>query len=401
MGKSVVDPDMTRSAASKLSSRLAIVAPQDHIDILSSDPSSAWLVDAELVPLESGQPVPFSKLIGSEIVVVEVDPDDPVSMNRIDAIKDEMPSASIVVALEDSSLSLVRRLVRVGVADVVALPLSAEEILQVIISIAEVRAAHVRDEIQLAPVISVFKALGGSGATTLITHLAHQLADPEAKKPNVCILDLDLQFGRVTEVLDMSPRRSILDLVEAGGRLDADYFHSVEVRRDDGVSVVGAPSEIGPIEAVDIESLDRIVRLARQEFDYVLIEMPSSLTNWALSLLSESDRVLLMAEQSVPSLRQARRRIDLLRSLGFDMRLLSIVINRADKRLFKAIGIDDVEDALGCNVFETLREDTPYVANAQQQGLLVQQLRSKSVYAQDVARLAARLEAGLLNEKQS
>lgn len=401
MGDNQYPSDRDRNAISKLSARIAVVASPAQVVMLQGDSSSAWLGDARMIPVRAEEVLPIGDIDGASIVVVEVDPDRPSSMERIDAIKRFDPSVSIIAAMDSADLGLVRKLVKAGVADVVALPLSAEEILQAIISIMEVRSNSQNPDAPLAPLISVVRALGGTGATTLISHLAAELADPDAAKPNVCIIDLDVQYGRICEVLGLSARRTINDLFDAGDRLDESIFNSVIIEDERGIAVVAAPQEIGPVESLEQGSLQNIIRMARSQYDYVLLDLPSNLTNWSLSLISESDRIIMLTEQNVASLRQARRRIDLFKLIGINMRLLSVVLNRADKRLFKTISVSDVKRALGVEVSEVLSAEAPYIENAQDQGVLVWEVRKKSAYAADVARLAESMAAGLQSERTS
>ena len=63
-----------------------------------------------------------------------------------------------------------------------------------------------------------------------------------------------------------------------------------------------------------------------------------------------------------------------------------------EKRLFGTISLADVEKALGQEVVCGLHADSQNIGVAQDQGLLVRQVRAKSPYAADVARLADMLQ---------
>ena len=84
----------------------------------------------------------------------------------------------------------------------------------------------------------------------------------------------------------------------------------------------------------------------------------------------------------------ARRRHDLFGSVGIARRIVSVVVNRMEKRLFGTISLADVERALDHQVVSGLRADGQNIGVAQDQGLLVDQVRAKSPYAADVAKLA-------------
>ena len=367
---------------------LTVIATSDQIDALNAAKGAPWIADANLIALELDQEITDLHLLGAGIVVLHVDPDVSSSMKRIEKVRALRPDLPQIVALDSADLRLVRTLVRQGVADVVGLPLSPEELLQVAIAVMEVEAANDDSQASLAPLIAVTRAQGGGGATTLATHLAAALADPRRPDSTVCIFDLDIQFGRVAEMLGLSPRRNLTDVLEGGVRIDDAFLASVAVTHSSGVAVVAVPQEIVPLESVDTEHLHRAIEIARRKYDYVVIDIPANLTNWNLSVLAEASSIVMVVEQNLASLRQARRRLDLFRNVGIDSRIVSVVVNRIEKRLFGTISLSDVSHALGHDVLQGLHADAQNIGIAQDQGLLVSEVRPKSPYAADVAKLA-------------
>lgn len=367
---------------------LTVIAASEQIDALRAAKGAPWIADANLIPLELDQEITDAHLLGAGIVVLHVDPDVSSSMKRIEKVRALRPHLPQIVALDSADLRLVRTLIRQGVADVVGLPLAPEELLQVAIAVMEVEAANDDSRTGLAPLIAVARAQSGGGATTLATHLAAAFADPHQPEPTVCIFDLDIQFGRVAEMLGLSPRRNLTDVLEGGVRIDEAFLASVAVTHSSGVAVVAVPQEIVPLESVDTEQLRRVLEIARRKYDYVFIDIPANLTNWNLSVLADASSIVLVVEQNLASLRQARRRLDLFRNVGIDSRIVSVVVNRLEKRLFGTISLSDVAHALGHEVLQGLHLDSQNIGIAQDQGLLVSEVRRKSPYAADVAKLA-------------
>lgn len=378
------------------SARISIVASAEHIASLRGQAACEWLGNAQFLALESDGVFDPAALGSCDVAVVEVDPASQASLARIRQIKQFDPDLPLAVAIASSNVKTVRTLVKAGVDDVVALPLDAEEILQTVLAIIEVKAERSVGNARLAPVITVCRAMGGCGSTSVATHLAAALADRDAPQANVCILDLDLQYGRVAETVGLTPRRTLDDLLAAGNRLDAAVLRSVAVSHQAGFAVVGAPAEIGPIEAVDIDVLGTVLRAARREFDYVIVDMPSDITNWGLSVISSADQVLMVVEPKVTAIRQARRRLDLFRNLGLDLRLVSIVLNKAENRMFGLISNSAIEESLHRPIDMCIRDDSKTLPVAQEQGLLAQEWRSKSTFWADIVKLAEQLRTGRL-----
>ena len=152
--------------------------------------------------------------------------------------------------------------------------------------------------------------------------------------------------------------------------------------------MVAAPHAIMPLEDVDSDQLLRVLGVARQNFGSVVIDLPSDFTNWSLSTLSSSSIIVLVVELSIASLRQAKRRLDLLADIGIGRRHIRVVVNRAEKRLFKPINLGDVETALGMPALASIASEPALLASAHDQGMLAHDIERKNKLSADVAKLA-------------
>lgn len=387
-----------KETALRTSSRILVVAAAPHIEALTRAAGSEVIPGLRSAELDPGAPVPQSLLGDASILVIEVDPADRGSMRRVGDIREAYPHLPVVAAIRDASLSLVRTLVREGISDVVALPFELNELLQISLDAAakaDAGAGGGRDA-ALAPLVAVARSLGGCGATSVLTHLAADLAEHDHTGRGVVIVDLDLQFGSVADYLGVKPRGSLADLLGADERLDEDIIRSVATEAGGGVSVIAAPDLILPLESVDTDTLLHLIRLLRRQYGCVLLDLPANWTNWALSTALAADSIILVVELTIASLRQAKRRLELFRSVGIDERAVEIVVNRVEKRLFRSIDLADVAETLGRPVLGSVALEAPLVSTAQNQGSLVSQMHRKSKFAKDIESLGALLRSGRL-----
>jgi pilus assembly protein CpaE len=239
-------------------------------------------------------------------------------------------------------------------------------------------------------------SLGGCGATTIATHLAGDLGARAAAQGGSVLADLDLQFGTASDYLGLTPHSRLSDLLNADTRLDEDLIRSVATAAGAHLSVIAAHDTIVPLESIDTEQLHKVIALMRRQFGYAVLDLPSDWTNWSLSAATESSVIVIVVEQSLRSLRQARRRIELFRSVGITDGAMAIVVNRVKNGLFGTINVDDVAKALGHPVLTTVRLERPHICLAQDLGKLVGTIRKNSGFAGDIARLGDLLCAGVL-----
>ena len=365
-----------------------VVANAADIARLNEEFGTGGYGGASLIALDPGLPLPANVIEAARLLVVEVDPGERASLRRIAQIRDQRPHLPVIVALRDASRTLVRQ----GVADVADLPFNSEELTsQILDAIAAVQ--QVPTDAPLAPLISVVRSTGGAGATTVLTHLAAALAREHAGGKGVCVIDLDLQGGDVVQHLGKRLKFPVTDLLDAGERLDAELMRGSVTDSGHGFAILAAPDAITPLETVDADQLLRLVTIARSQFGVVLVDLPTDWTGWALSVALACNEILLVTGLSIGSLRQAKRRIDLLTSVGFSRRQIKVVVNRVERRLFKTIGVEEVHQALGCDVVATLADEGHDLSSAQDEGLLITETRHKSRFGQDIAALASQLAA--------
>lgn len=342
-----------------------------------------------LVEIGAARALPEELVADARIAVVEVDPADRASIARLDALRAARPNLAIIAGLPQVDLAITRLMLRKGIGDVVEMPFKADDLLTAILEVErDLDEPETLVETNLAPVIAVQKCVGGTGATTVATHLADAMSREMGRSCRACVIDLDLQSGDVASYLERNSRMSLIDLVEAGTRLDDELFKAVAVEGHDTFDIVPAPSDIMPIEELDRAALDTVVTLARRKYDIVLFDMPGSLTNWAMSTLLSADAVLLVANSSINALRQVKRKLQLLQDFDFRRERVAIALNNASSGLFKKTDLRGIEDALGHSVAALVHSDTQLIEQAQAQGVLVKDIQRRSRFASDIEALA-------------
>jgi pilus assembly protein CpaE len=328
--------------------------------------------------------------------VVQVDPDTPASIKRFQKLAAAVETP-LIAAAYDPPLALVRSLVRTGAHDVIPLPLDMADL--------ETSVAPIRDELgrkattttaSTAKLVSVIKSVGGVGATSLLGQLAIRFAEQEGLRDReTCLIDLDVQFGDIAFQLGLRPSLSLADLLDAGSRIDGDLLRATTTTHASGLKVITSPPEMLPIESLHSDQLIEIVTLAKREFGTVFIDLPSNWTNWSLSLLAQSDLVLLVTELSVASLHRARRQLDLIRSQDLDSIDVRVVVNRFEKSQTRTIRPSDVREALGHDIAFTIANEGAVMRAAIDQGVPISEIKRKSALGKDIDALDAGIAGAL------
>lgn len=395
---SLYDNDANGWTVQQEANKLHFLISRD--EIAASDLEASSVEGFQIIPhlIENGA---FNiDAIGNEpaIVAIEID----AGSEWRDTLSALLINGHLVIALlRDGNVSLIRQLLQLGVKDVLGLPLQTADLKTALEQIRDGMNARNDNDQSRGKVISVIRSVGGVGATMIATQAASMQAERDRNVGrDICLIDLDLQFGNAATYLGIQPTLTIKTLFDAGVRMDRALVRSVAGRAPTGVHVIAAPSDIVPLEAMNAEQLIQMVDMASQEFDTVYLDMPASWTNWSLSLIARSDLVILVIELTIASLRQARRQLELLAMQGLSDVPVMVVVNRVQKKLFKAIDLGDAERAIGHPVSISVTNDFPLVSTALDQGVSIQSLQKGSKVAKDIEGLIDACAAQWTERKQ-
>ena len=368
---------------------------------------AAQLVDARvagfplsLTVVASGDWIDHQEFGDAVAAVIQVDPDSQASVKRFQQLAAET-QVPLIAAAYEPPLALVRSLVRAGAHDVIPLPLAVEDL--------ETSLAPLREKLSRggqtastgkAKLVSVIKSVGGVGATTLLSQLGLRFAASESGHGReVCLIDLDVQFGDVAFQLGLQPKLSLFDLLEAGSRLDGALLRATTTEHASGLNVIAAPSDMMPLEGLSADHLLQIVDLASREFGTVFVDLPTNWTNWSLSLVARSDLVLLVTELTVAGINGAKRQLNLLKSQDLGSLDIRVLVNRYDKGLARTVRPADVREALGCDIAYTIVNDFPLVRAAIDRGVPIDEIKRKTALGKDLDALDAGIAAALNLER--
>lgn len=282
-----------------------------------------------------------------EFVAIAMDDEDEGNLAQVaDIIKQAVGKGiKVVVIAEEVSPIALHQLLKMGAEEFVPYPLPEgalhDAIERLRTSAPEPVETMVPEgmETTLKPtgdreavVLPVHGMAGGTGATTLAVNLAWELATIEKENPpRVCLLDLDLQFGSVSTFLDLPRREAVYEMLSDTELLDHESFMQALLTYNDRLQVLTAPADMLPLDLVGAEDIDRVITFARTNFDYVVIDMPSTVVQWTETVLQHAHVYFATMELDMRSAQNTLRMIRALKSEELPFSKLRYVLNRAPK----------------------------------------------------------------------
>ncbi|MEV0267322.1 AAA family ATPase [Hamadaea sp. NPDC050747] len=210
-------------------------------------------------------------------------------------------------------------------------------------------------------VITVFSAKGGVGKTMTALNLAILLA--EGGKRKVCLMDLDLAFGDVAILTQLAPERTIADAVPVADRIDETGFRTLLTPYRSGLDVLLAPVQPALAEDIGRGLISDLIQLARDSFDYVVIDTASVFSEQMLAALDAAHHYLLVTTPEIPALKNTRVVLDMFDLLDYRREARTVVLNRADSKV--GLSHTDIEKVIRVpiNAHIPSSRDVPVSAN--------------------------------------
>ena len=286
---------------------------------------------------------------GPMVLVVGPSFSEGLGLSEVAELLRSRPDVSAVMVVDELTTEVLQRAIRAGVNDVITVPAELVEAVE--------RASQNLQHLPAQPVggpllegdgeqgrvVTVFSTKGGSGKSFIAANLAAVLAQ-RSEKP-VVLVDADLQFGDVAVMLKLTPQNTIVDAVSSLHRLDAQLLNSLLVTHErSGLLVLPAPTEPAFADQVSPAAMVKILEILRSFCAYIIIDTPSHFTDVVLSILEESDDIVLVAGMDIPNIKNVKIGLQTLRLLDMSSSKLKLVLNRANAKV--KLDVSEVERTL-------------------------------------------------------
>lgn len=274
--------------------------------------------------------------------------------------KMENPECAIFVSTDSMDSEVLLRALRAGAQEVLRRPLDRGALREAVERVSR-SLAKKSGSGAVRGIITVFGNKGGSGVTTLATNIAISLRTITRRE--IALVDLDVQSGDAAFLLGLSPTRSLSDVMSAA-RLDSASVQSALIKHESGLYVLSQPEQLDRVDGLTGHQVGAVLDILSGMFDFVVVDAPHLFNDLALEIFDHSSTIVLVCEPNIPSVRAARRSLEIFHRLNFLVTpdRVRLVVNRLAES--SAIGRDQIEETLGVPVFASIINDYASVSMA-------------------------------------
>ena len=314
-------------------------------------------------------------------------------LEKIETLCATLPRAAVLLVCPNPESSFLLRAMRAGVREVISS--DSPDAITAAVARTQAKFHSTRQAgAKVSHCIGVMPAKGGDGASCVAANLATELSKLPSLR--VLLIDLSLPFGDVELFLTRdTTMHNLADFADEIERLDGALLEGMTHHITANFHLIQSPQTIDQLLHITPGYVDRLIRIAVQHYDYVLLDL--QLDTVSLSVLELLDQLVLVTTMNVPSVRHASQVIRMWESLGYAAAKLSIVVNAFTSK--SIVRIADFEKTVGLRVSRVLPRETDSVEASLLKGIAAVLLKPTSDFAKSINAWAAELTGHTPTEK--
>jgi pilus assembly protein CpaE len=313
----------------------------------------------------------------ADLMVVDIRGDAPSALASIERLRAGAPSASIFAVALSADPDLILQAMRAGANEFFVWPPADETFYGAVRRTAARREATTGAKPSTTTLV-FFGAKGGSGTTTLAVNCGVEIA--RLSRRSTVIVDLKPGLGEVALFLGVKPRYTVLDALDNLHRIDREFLRELVVKHKSGLEILAGSEHFDRPGASDAGGMEELFRLLARQYEYIVVDAGNQINACAVSALYTADRMFLVANPDVPSVRNAQRLLERVRELGASGDRVRLLLNRAAEPF--PIDPKQIETALGHPVHHTFPSDYKTVSTALNSGVPLAQAGNSELATQ-------------------
>ena len=241
-------------------------------------------------------------------------------------------------------------------------------------------------------IISLYSGKGGSGKTVISSVLAQTLKLESTAE--VILIDLNSQYGGIESMFSIESNRSIADLLPVMDELNESHIRNVsKTEQHSKLQILLSPTDAEVAESLSDDFIAKLLRTSRRAFDYVIVDLPTTVTGPVITAMEESDKIFYVLTPDTPSLKILKHYEELSTRIGMNLvGKMEIVLNLTSRE--NEVQEKDIKNIVRYPITATLRKDIkglqPFINKGEPVRKVIRE-RKLIPFAKDVRKLTREL----------
>jgi pilus assembly protein CpaE len=285
------------------------------------------------------------------------------------------PDTKVIVIGHINDVILYRELVRQGISEYLVAPVGSMQFIETVGGLyADPKAAP------LGRILAFVGAKGGVGSSTIAHNVAWSLSNTHSLE--TVLTDLDLAFGTASLNFNQEASGNIMEALSAPDRVDATLIDRLMTKLGAKLNLLNGPGGVERDFTIESHAVESVLNIVRTSAPIVIVDCPNVWAPWVKYTLLNADEIIITATPELPSLRNAKSMIDLLKAQRPNDRPPRLIINQAGVPKRPEIPVADFAKALGTEPLAVIPYDPQTFGTAQGNGQMIFEVGPKTKSAE-------------------
>lgn len=331
--------------------------------------------------------LPFSQKSHPDILIFLLTKSNLAILDYLAALpKAIRPSLLVITTLDDNNL--MRLAMQAGARDFFKTPVDEHELHKALTRL--VTDCQYLGDGGSGILTTIVNAKGGSGGSLIACNLAHITA--VASDTRTALIDMDLQFGTQSLLLDLKPDHAMIEALSLISDLDFLALDGYMAKHRSNLRLLSVLDEniVLPGE-ISVESINKLLVLALNNYGRVYIDLPRLIDPVSATILDKSNQIIIVVQQTLSHMRDAKRLIKILKTeLSVTDKNILILVNRYNPN--SGLQLKDIQSTLDELNIVMIPNDYDRVASATNLGVPLFDYARSAPITQAILELAEILE---------
>jgi len=311
------------------------------------------------------------KRVKPDVVLMDINMPVLNGLEATERITNEFPTIIVIIMSVQAESDYLKKAMFYGAKEYIIKPFNFEVLVSTIKNTYDkyneklAKQAVNLEESYDAKIITFYSSKGGVGKSVLAVNSAIAFSKESSKK--TLLLDLDLQFGDISMLVNQYNKKTILDIVEDGQFETYENLKPYIYSYNENLDMVFAPRKPEAAEYIVKGVVEKLLKALKKHYQVIIIDTGVNFNDATLHVLDLSQTILFVSTMEIVALKNTKLGFGVMQSLGYEKNKVKLIVNRFNQNY--GISKSDVEAAFKDNILAMIPEDDKIVYNSVNKGL--------------------------------
>lgn len=291
-------------------------------------------------------------------------------LEATEKIANEFPSIMVIIMSVQGESEYLKKAMFYGAKEYIIKPFDYKTLVETINATyqkykkRQTRFKKSEEKAREGKIVALFSSKGGAGKSILALNSAIVVSKEKNKK--VLLMDMDLQFGDISMLVNKYNEKTILDAIDDRQIDSYENLKAYVYSYNENLDMIFAPQKPESAEYITKDSIDKIVKTLKNKYDLVIVDTGVNYNDNTLYILDNAEKILFVSTMDIVSLKNTKLGLSVMQSLGYDNHKVKLVINRFN--LSYGISKKDIEEIFKGDIFAIIPDEEKTVINSINKG---------------------------------